>query len=238
MGPLNILTYFTNDRRDYGIKGTNLQIDADYSQLISINSELGVAPFQSANYPDSPGVQQNPIFFDCNNVLGIFFSSDTQIRDYITPKRTIINPSGLPAGNCTFNNFPVYSQVVPMSQWLIRDTGYIFGLQSNNWAFDYNGSEIFSYKYQSLDRVNPSSRYFRNNVSQETQYFKGYIYAIKNGPNGVELSAETARWNKNSVDPQLVTTGAPFHFYFGLRRGASAYDRFRTKWINTSNVVN
>ena len=239
MGPLNILTYFTNDRRDYGIKGTSLQIDADYSQLISINSELGVAPFQSANYPDSPAGQQNPIFFDCDNVLGIFFSSDTQIRDYITPKRTIINPSGVPNSNCTFNNFPVYSQVVPMSQWLIRDTSYIFGLQSNNWAFDYNGSEIFSHKYQSLDRVNPSSRYFRNNVNQETQYKKGYIYAIKPGSNGgVELSAETFRWDKNSVDPQLVTTGAPFHFYFGLRRGASAYDRFRTKWINTSNVVN
>ena len=125
-----------------------------------------------------------------------------------------------------------------MSQWLIRDTDYIFGLQSNNWAFDYNGSEIFSHKYQSLDRVNSSSRYFRNNVNSETQYKKGYIYAIKPGINGVELSAEKIRWDKNSVDPQLVTTGAPFHFYFGLRRGASAYDRFRTKWINTNNVVN
>ena len=43
---------------------------------------------------------------------------------------------------------------------------------------------------------------------------------------------------KNPPDAQLVTTGAPFHFYFGLRRGASAFDRFRMKWINTSNIVN
>jgi hypothetical protein len=126
-----------------------------------------------------------------------------------------------------------------MSQWLIRDTGYIFGNQSNNWAFDYNGSEIFSHKYQSLDRVNSSSRYFRTKNTNETQYFKGYIYAVKPSIlGGFELSADKLDWNKNSVDPQLVTTGAPFHFYFGLRRGASAYDRFRTKWINTSNVVN
>jgi len=36
----------------------------------------------------------------------------------------------------------------------------------------------------------------------------------------------------------LITVGAPFHFYFGLRRGASAFDKFRTKWINTSKVIN
>jgi len=241
MGGLNILTYFFNKRSGNGVGGTSLQIDADYSQLISINSELGVAPFLSANYPDSPAGQQNPIFFDCDNVLGIFFSSDTQIRDYITPKRTIINPSGTSVGNCTFNNFPVYSQVVPLSQWEIRDTAYIFGIQSNNWEFEYNGSEIFSHKYQSLDRVNPNSRYFRTRNTNETQYFKGYIYAVKNVnlpvPH-IELSASSSDWDKSSISPQLVTTGAPFHFYFGLRRGASAYDRFRTKWINTSNVVN
>jgi hypothetical protein len=27
--------------------------------------------------------------------------------------------------------------------------------------------------------------------------------------------------------------GAPFYFYFGLNRGASAFDRFTTKWIDT-----
>ena len=238
MGPLNILTYFSNERKDAGIGGTSFMIDADYSQLISINSELGVAPFQAANYPDSPAGQQNPIFFDCDNVLGIFFSSDTQIRDYITPKRTIINPSGVANSNCTFNNFPVYSQVVPLSQWYIKDTQYIFGIQSNNWEFEFNGSSIFSHKYQSLDRVNSGSRYFRTRNTNETQYFKGYIYAVKNGPNGIELSSSSSDWDKPVRSPQLVTTGAPFHFYFGLKRGASAFDRFRVKWINTNNVVN
>ena len=161
LGALNIFIYFKNNRNG------RFLFDADYSQLISINSELGVAPFQSSNYPDAPtlvnsgsfitGIQyvittpgttnftlinapnnsmgtlfiatgpglgngtatvkpeiQNPIFFDCDSTLGIFFSSDTQLRDYVTPKRTIINPTGTTASPCSFNNFPVYSQEVPL----------------------------------------------------------------------------------------------------------------------------
>jgi hypothetical protein len=237
----NILAYFSNSRPGRGAQGTKLMIDADYAQLISINSELGVAPFVASNYPDNPPGQQNPIYFDCSNVLGIFFSSDTQLRDYITPKRTIINPSGTSVGNCTFNNFPVYSQRVPLSQWAIEENDSIFGKQYNNWDFTVNGSTVFSRKYQSLDRVDQSSRYFRTKNTLQTQYFKGYIYAVKNVnvpvPH-IELSASANDWERNPSDDKLVTTGAPFHFYFGLRRGASAFDRFRIKWINTNNVVN
>jgi hypothetical protein len=239
-----------------GNGGTKYMIDADYSQLISINSELGVAPFTPANYPDNPDkTKQNPIFFNCDNVFGIFFTADTQIRDYITPKRTIINPSGTTTSNCTFNNFPVYSQRVPLSQWSIqpnkdnRNLSYIFGTQENNWDFSVSGGggsnqTIFSQKYQSLDRLNPSSRYFRSTGSNQAQYQKGYIYAVEtyidpitNNPT-IDLTADVFYWDKNPKDEQSVTVGAPFHFYFGLRRGASSYDRFRTKWVNTSNIVN
>jgi len=253
LGSLNILAYFSNSRPSRGVGGTKLMIDADYAQLISINSELGVAPFLSSNYPDNPPGQQSPIFFDCSNVLGIFFSSDTQLRDYITPKRTIINPSGTTVGSCTFNNFPVYSQVVPLSQWKIETNpssfsgnDSIFGRQFNNWDFTVNGSSIHSNRYQSLDRLQQSSRYFRTDGSSQTQYQKGYIYAVKTvtastGVISVQLSASPLDWDPNATPAasnQLVTVGAPFHFYFGLRRGSSAFDRFRQKWINTSNVVN
>ena len=229
LGSVNIIGYFSNGRT-----GTNYQIDADYSQLISINSELGVAPFLAGNYPDNPPGQQNPIFFDCDNVLGIFFSSDTQTRDYITPKRTIINPTGTTLGLCTFNNFPVYSQRVPLSQWSIEGD-YIFGKQFDDWEFKVSGNTIFSHRYQSLDRLDSGSRYFRSNNQSQTNYQKGYIYAV----DGLgHISANVSDWNKNNPSPKLVTVGAPFHFYFGLRRGASSFDRFRTKWINTNNVVN
>ena len=290
LGGLNIIAYFSNGR-----SGTNYQIDADYAQLISINSELGVAPFLSGNYPDSISVvsagsfvvgsqyqiqslgtpvqtnfqlagspnnnigttfiasnaglgngtalvtpaKQNPIFFDCDNVLGIFFSSDTQIRDYITPKRTIVDGSVPVTSKCSFNNFSVYSQRVPLSQWKINagqsGNDSIFGRQKNNWDLTFDGDVVFSHRYQSLDRLDQGSRYFRNNSNAQTQYQKGYIYAVDNQG---EISANPSYWDNNPSDEQLVTVGAPFHFYFGLRRGASSFDRFRTKWINTINVVN
>jgi hypothetical protein len=231
LGSLNILAYFTNKR-----PGTDYQIDGDYAQLISINSELGVAPFLASNYPDNPDqLKQNPIFFDCDNVMGIFFSSDTQLRDYITPKRTIVNLSGTVTSDCAFNNFPVYSQRVPFSQWKINNAGYIFGTEKNSWDLTVRGDTIFSQQYQSMDRLQQNSRYFRNRNTSSTDYQKGYIYAVDNLG---DLSASSIEWDYNTPSEELVTVGAPFHFYFGLRRGASAFDRFRTKWINTNTVVN
>ena len=237
LGSLNILAYFSNSRT-----GTKFQIDSDYAQLISTNSELGVSPFLASNYPDNSIIgEQNPIFFDCDNVIGIFFSADTQIRDYITPKRTIINDSVTINSNCAFNNFPVFSQKVPFSQWKIANGNddSIFGRQFNNWDFDVDGS-VFSYNYQSLDRLDENSRYFRTNGSTLTKYQKGYIYAVYNSSTNNELTitANNQYWDNNTLNPELITVGAPFHFYFGLRRGASAFDRFRTKWVNTNNVIN
>ena len=248
LGSLNILAYFSNSRPSSNVGGTKLLIDADYAQLISINSELGVAPFLASNYPDNPNpLIQNPIFFDCDNVLGIFFSSDTQVRDYITPKRTIINGAVQVNSTCSFNNFPVYSQEVPFSQWYLNAKpggDSIFGRQFNNWDFDVDGG-VFSNKYQSLDRLLQSSRYFRTDGSVQTQYQKGYIYAVKTTTDPItnitstDITANPQFWDNNPTpDNMKVTVGAPFHFYFGLRRGASSFDRFKTKWINTSNITN
>jgi hypothetical protein len=237
----NILAYFSNGRPSNGVTGTKLQIDADYAQLISINSELGVAPFLASNYPDNPlPNEQNPIYFNCDNVMGVFFSSDTQIRDYITPKRTIINGDVTINSNCSFNNFPVYSQRVPFSQWKIQSPDVsIFGRQFNNWEYDVNG-EVFSHKYQSLDRLDANSRYFRTDGSTLTKYQKGHIYAVYSSTtsNALTITADQQYWDNNVPIPELVTVGAPFYFYFGLRRGASSFDRFKTKWINTSNITN
>jgi hypothetical protein len=226
LGAANILAYFTQP--DYS--RNNLKFDADYSQLISINSELGVAPFQASNYPDNPIGQQSPIFFDCSGNIGIFFSSDTQIRDFVTPKRTILDPSiSINNQSCAFSNFPVYSQEVPLSQWAIENAASIFGNESNRWDTD----TIYKSKYQSLDRLDINSRYFRNNGISVVDD-KGYIYAV-NTSGG--LSASVSDWIKNPGETQLVTVGAPFHFYFGLKRGKSSFDRFRSKWVDTEKTT-
>jgi hypothetical protein len=225
---LNIMQYF-NTR-------TNLKFDADYSQLLSISSELGVAAFQSTNYPDEPAPKQSPIYIGCDGLIGIFFSSDTQTRDFLTPKRTIIDPTGLVSNQgCSLSNFPIYSQEVPLSQWKIENGSSIFGTDGNEWFAEGDAGYIYSSKYQSLDRLEANSRYFRN-YGITIVDDKGLIYAVDGAG---DLIAATSAWSQNTqtVDKQLVTVGAPFHFYFGLKRGASSFDRFKGKWINTEIIV-
>ena len=235
----------------------NLKIDGDYAQLASINSEIGAIGFSDENY-DSCDLFYNGGTVD-NGVFGVYFSSDTQIRDYLTPKRNIINEDGpITLTNCAFESIKVNTQVVPFYQWFIKPntgvdkdyvsgeslygkgpTDSIFGSQFNDWfTKPYSGTTFFSYGYQNLDRLLRSSRYFRTNGSSITKYYRGNIYSVDNK---LIQSADLQYWDKNSAPdsskvPQaerVINTGAPYHFYFGLGVGKSAFDRFTKKWIDT-----
>jgi hypothetical protein len=232
-------------------------VDGDYAQMISINSELGVSPFEADIYADLPQtlgqVTINPVYFNTGSfkdvVFGIFYTADTQVRDYITPKRTIISdlvPNNSP---CAFNFFGCFSQEVPFYQWEIKDNenapilNSIFGSQKNNWYTDndtnLNSDGFFSFRYQALDRTTTDSRYFRTNTSNETRDFNGFIYSIDRRPVGISPYFTTPMLNPlsysqdpNNPQPKMVTVGAPYHFYFGLKKGKTAWDRFSKKWIN------
>ena len=230
-------------------------VDADYAQMISINSELGVIAFQAENYPDDPS-GQDPVFFNNGKgdpIFGIFFSADNQTRDYITPKRTIINSNIQITNPCAFNNFGGYSQRVPFYEWYIKNntsvaastppSDTIFGSQLNEWWTDTindgTTSNMFhSYKYQSLDRLNKSSRYFQTFNQSSSNYFKGYIFAVKNQPPNVgDESPLLSNWDNPSGDARYINVGAPFHFYFGLKKGGSAFDKFAKKYLNFDNII-
>jgi hypothetical protein len=88
-----------------------------------------------------------------------------------------------------------------------------------------------------MDRIETTSRYFRgtDNNSSETNYYKGYIYAVNASG---QIDEFIGNWERNNPKEDSVTVGAPFHFYFGLKKGASAFDRFTTKWIDTTTFVN
>ena len=233
----NILSYF--DSRD------KFMVDADYAQAVSVSSELGVSEFNSDNYP-AITCAQDPIYFNGANaadgVFGIFFSSDTQVRDFITPKRTIIVEDAMVTDTCAFGNFKVFSQVVPFYQWDIKkntDQDSIFGSQTNEWYTTPLGSSFHSNRYQSMDRLLSSSRYMRTNTSSYIRDFKGYIYSYNSTTNQYE-----AAWNSIQPNPapysandRIYTVGAPFHFYFGLKKGKTAFDRFATKWIKTEIIT-
>lgn len=222
----NILSYF-NQR-------SKLFVDADYAQMISISSELGVVDFESANYPSIPGTQ-DPIYFNGGNsvdgIIGIFFSSDTQVRDFISPKRTIINDEAMVTDTCAFNYFNVFTQSVPFYQWEIKpgDPDSIFGSQSNDWYTNTVGTDFFTHKYQTLDRIEVNSRYFRTNTGgSNSNDYKGYIYSVDTLGN---YNPNFASQDYNTIFQRTITVGAPYHFYFGLKKGKTSFDRFAIKWI-------
>jgi len=235
-GGANVTKYF-DSRDDY--KGF---VDGDYAQMISISSELGVVEFESSNYLPIPS-GQDPIYFNDTNsnnaIFGIFFSSDSQTRDFISPKRNIINELVDPSNNCAFDNFYVYSQEVPFYQWEINKNNNqydnIFGNQSNTWYTNTIDDGSFFYKkYQSLNRLDVSSRYFRN-TSTYSRDDKGYIYSYNSTTN--EYNPDINSWERNSSPDNTITVGSPFYFYFGLKKGKTAWDRFIKKWINFENIT-
>jgi hypothetical protein len=251
-GNKNILRFFSRDQVGAGLIHYRMS-DADYSQAISINSELGVAAFDPANYTSAGQIFFNGGDTD-DSIFGIQFSSDTQLRDWITPKRTIINPN-LPVTNqCAFNNFGEYSQEVPFYNWTIKTNdstnpgpplpNSIWGSQKNEWLTLPNiepttnqaiNEGFLKYRYQSMDRLNANCRYFRTQNTSQTNYFKGYIYGVDGSGN---LSPSITNWQTNTPAATAVTVGAPFHFYFGLKQGASAWDRFAKKWVGFETIEN
>jgi len=259
----SILSYFTRVPRGViNIFNPNQKnmVDGDYAQMISINSEIGVAPFEPENYPDSPAPLQSAMFFNGGNaadgVMGIFFSSETQFRDYVSPRRKIVVPRApIPPGPQDFYYIPVKTQFVPFYDWEKKvnpNSDSIFGSQRNDWGTDgIYTTGFFSEYYQSMDRIGNSlnsrlqsgnltvSYFFMTKDTSNNEFFKGYLYgekvdsSIPGNPNNYtenlsDVKLETGRPAGNNIRYRV---GAPYHFYFGLVKGASAIDLFRSKYV-------
>jgi hypothetical protein len=202
----------------------NLRIDGDLAQLLSINSELGVIKFSPEFYQIVPnqlgpvevlGTAENPL-------IAVWFSStteDLQVKDYLTPGRINFRT------NDNSVNYPypygIKSQIVPFYQWKLTNQNTIFGSQLNNWATNY--VDIVQDKlYQSLDRTSLTTpNYFRPLTSSISDlYARGYIFSVDAAGNYSTTGASSGRF----------IVGAPFHFYFGMVKGNSALDKFKTKY--------
>lgn len=204
--------------------GFNRRIDGDLAQLMSINSEMGVIKF-SPEYYETTGGTNDPVNIlgtASNPAMAVWFSSttnDIQFKDYLTPGR--INFRATPSSNANPYPYGIKSQVVPFYQWKLGNTSTIFGNQYNSWATS-SGDIVQGLRYQSLNRTSLTTpNYFRPSVSSVNDlYARGYIFSVD--VNG-EYSTIGATSNKFIV-------GAPFHFYFGTVKGASALDRFKRKF--------
>lgn len=213
----------------------NSFIDGDVAQLFSINSEYAVIPYNPAFYTNKfDTFINNP---EGDVTIGIYFSSDTQNRDYITPKRNIYYAGGSKIDKCGLSLLPVKTQEVPFYEWNIIDNDEqvdlsIFGSQNNEWS--RNPETIFSFRYQKMDRLQPSSRYFRTNASNLTQDYKSYIYSINGTTRDNQYNVNT--WERNQSPIESIVTGAPFFFYFGLKKGRTSFDKFTQTWLDVETV--
>jgi len=202
----------------------DLRIDGDLAQLLSINSELGVIKFSPEFYQIVPN-QLGPVEVlgtPSNPLIAVWFSStteDLQVKDYLTPGRINFRT------NDNSVNYPypygIKSQVVPFYQWKLRNQNTIFGTELNDWGTDY--VDIVQDKlYQSLDRTSLTTpNYFRPLTSSVSDlYARGYIFSVDAAGNYSTTGASSGRF----------IVGAPFHFYFGIVKGNSALDKFKTKY--------
>jgi len=211
------------------------RVDGDYAQMLQINSQYGINPFDPENYPDISGTS-SPIYIEVtarsgqaiatqNAVFGIFYSGNTFDRDLISPKRIDYSFSGSIV-NFKSDKLPTKNQNVPFYVW--RNFGYdsnpsrsIFGNERNNWVTD---KDIFSpYEYQTIDRF-----YFPSFIgaNQQVQNSLGYIFQTdQTGANNPQVQPGTSNY-------ETLTSG-PYYFYFGIKNGATAIDKFRQKYIPT-----
>lgn len=207
----------------------NKRVDGDLAQMLSINSEEGVIKFSPEYYDSNTTNSPVGIFGTPSNpTIGVFYSSTTdnlQFKDFISPGKIDFRPS--PTANYTPFYFGIKSQLVPFYPWKLEPSGQIFGTELNNWAT--SDSEVVQYRYQSLDRV--SNQYFKGGGIVNDLNMRGYIFNVSN--DSVNVAGDIYKPTvpiANTTNSFVV--GAPFHFYFGTVVGATALEKFKTKYLS------
>jgi len=211
------------------------RVDADFAQLISINSEVGLIPFSPEFYP--VGGQNDPVIVLGNPkapTMGIFYSSTTfnlQDKDFLSPG--IINFRPNPNNTAITFEYGIKTQVVPFYRWqiyqpapstdpLIPSNPNIFGTERNNWETRLTNFPSLGYQSLSRRRI-PDPHYFTPSNTTLDIYQRGYIFDVDANGN-FSYTATTSSPN------EYIVVGAPYHFYFGLIKGESALDKFKTKY--------
>ena len=196
------------------------KIDGDFAQMVSINSELGVVPFSPETY------SQESLFFGQSQspIMGIYFTADTISRDFVSPGRTTFIDTDKKFG---YNKFNYKTQTVPMYKWRLTNGKYVFGDENNDWKTTPVINDVFySVGYQNIDRLN-SNTYYESPILHPTNQRPGYIYSssiLKDSSNNITGFTYNSFQQNNTPDEFIV--GAPFHFYFGIKYGKTAFDKF------------
>ena len=106
----------------------------------------------------------------------------------------------------------------------------IFGTEKNNWGTTQN--DIKSKRYQSLERIKPNTDIDIENYTT-TDYFSDSSFDLSyNNDRGYIFAEKDGKYYQESSKSDSFVVGAPFHFYFGIKKGFSALDKFKTKYLN------
>jgi hypothetical protein len=210
---------------------TQKRIDGDLAQLMSINSEIGNVNFSPEFYEIRDGAINPTTILGTpkDPIMAVWYSSttqDLQTKDYLTPGRIDFRGSN----NVGYYPYPygIKSQLVPFYQWkLASGSSTIFGNQNNTWATDT--ADIIQNNYQSLDRTGTSTKYYLNGTSLANDLTaRGYIYSVDG--NVASYPTVGGRYTSTPQTSNRFLVGAPYQFYFGVVKGESALDRFKTKY--------
>jgi hypothetical protein len=201
------------------------RVDGDFAQLMSINSEIGNINFSPEYYEITPTNSPTSILGTAKEpIMAVWFSSTTdnlQTKDYLTPGR--INFRG--NDNVGYYPYPygIKSQRVPFYQWKLDNVNTIFGNQYNDWATK-ESDIVQDRKYQSLDRtdITKPSYFISSTAAVNDLNARGYIFSVD------PLTGEYSSLGAENSDKFIV--GAPYQFYFGIIKGESALDKFKTKY--------
>ena len=217
----------------FGLFNRNGQekVDGDYAQMLQINSQYGVTPYDAENYVDDPtNPLNNPVYVGAGNklgslyspVFGVFYSGSSEDRDIISPRRIDRNFTG---STLISDDLGTKSQQVPYYGWMNQTWNNggltIFGTQINNWETGEDGRPFFKQNYQSLDRLKTPMFLDSSGLIQNR---KGYIFQRN-------VKGEYIAKNASVPNNQKTIVSAPWYFYFGLKKGKSAMDKFAQVYI-------
>jgi len=222
---------FDPSARAYIMKSLNPTSYSDTSDLVNL--------FVISRITDETFLRRLFAGFNPNNNLNQLFSRpqkridgdlaqalsiNSEYGDFVSPGIIDFRPTN--NINAITYPFELKSQKVPFYQWgLSGATGGIFGSEGNNWKTDI-GNGITSYRYQALSRrFTASPAYFNsgyNNVGDI--YQRGYIFAVDQNQNYAVYQAQAGTYST------MFMVGAPYQFYFGVIKGESALDKFKTKY--------
>ena len=182
------------------------KVDGDYAQMVAINSQMGVFPYDVDEYltPEPTAIPSAPNGYVYTNpggskynVFGVFYQQNYQLRDWLSPHRIISTPTGGTTNYCTYENLPIFTQTVPFYQWYTienrgrgegetPDPDSIFGDQRNDWWTPQpaGGPDIFfTSAYQGMDRL--TTGFMQPNDNSIYGFHGGYLYNVTAG----EISA-------------------------------------------------